>query len=186
MEKAVPWVYMHAPGSTRCQEASRFVTECVCPAGTVRPCRQASAPNSIRTLAEFMFITVSWDIISKGENIACTGEATFHSALFSFRGQRPRCFFCNQGPECTCNADVSWLLKTPCIHVSPVIVLMVWQFLTRETKVYMPVTNEMCVPCPEGLDCQTGADEKDTWRKKNWGECGRWILKNMSLHIDDV
>jgi len=50
----------------------------------------------------------------------------------------------------------------------------------------MPVTNEMCVPCPEGLDCQTGADEKDTWRKKNWEECGRWILKNMSLHIDDV
>lgn len=85
--------YMPTSGASRCercdapmvttQEASRFVTECVCPAGTVRPCRQASAPNSIR-------------------------------------------------PECTCNADV-----------------------------YMPVTNEMCVPCPEGLDCQTGADEKD-------------------------
>jgi len=85
--------YMPTSGAIRCercdapmvttQEASRFVTECVCPAGTVRPCRQASAPNSIR-------------------------------------------------PECTCNADV-----------------------------YMPVTNEMCVPCPEGLDCQTGADEKD-------------------------
>jgi len=85
--------YMPTSGASRCercdapmvttQEASRFVTECVCPAGTVRPCRQAFAPNSIR-------------------------------------------------PECTCNADV-----------------------------YMPVTNEMCVPCPEGLDCQTGADEKD-------------------------
>ena len=46
----------HAPGSTRCQEASRFATECLCPPGTVRPCRQASAPNSIRTLAEFMFL----------------------------------------------------------------------------------------------------------------------------------
>lgn len=107
-------------------------------------------------------------------------------SLVLIQGSASTVFFCNQGPECTCNADVSWLLKTPCIHVSPVIVLMVWQFLTRETKVYMPVTNEMCVPCPEGLDCQTGADEKDTWRKKNWEECGRWILKNMSLHIDDV
>ena len=33
------------------QEASRFSTECVCPAGTVRPCRQTSAPNSLRDRA---------------------------------------------------------------------------------------------------------------------------------------
>jgi hypothetical protein len=28
-------------------------------------------------------------------------------------------------------------------------------------QVYLPETSATCIPCPEGLDCQPGADEKD-------------------------
>lgn len=85
--------YIPTNGASRCErcpapmvtaeEASRFSTECICPVGTVRPCRQTSAPNALRE-------------------------------------------------GCTCNKDV-----------------------------YLPETSATCIPCPEGLDCQPGADEKD-------------------------
>ena len=44
----------------------------------------------------------------------------------------------------------------------------------------MPVTNAMCVPCPEGLDCQAGADEKDTWRKRSMAD---WVLPLMPFML---
>lgn len=45
----------------------------------------------------------------------------------------------------------------------------------RMAQVYAPLTSAMCIPCPEGLDCQMGADEVATQLRNGTREdVGPW------------
>lgn len=65
------------------QEASRFSTECICPVGTVRPCRQTSAPNALRDRAARCKNTSTTSTYTTHEDVINIDQTyfTYRSAL---------------------------------------------------------------------------------------------------------